>query len=600
MTTMAPLTLSDARRRAEHNSASRARYLEVSDDVGRLLLRRDWSSTPLGPIEHWPQRLHEVLKLCLNSNFPYIVYWGPQLLTFWNSAGSVFFGGQHPHALGQPLHEIQSDAAKVLAPRIAQVLRNGLAVLFEDMQLLYCRQDYEEEFYETFSYSPILNDEGQVAGVITPIIDTTAHVIGVRRLRLLGELASRTRSVHVLRHYCETLASSVASNPYDVPFFALYGSLPDGSMQLLAHAGVTEDPHGVSGLPSQVGMETSALASALRQPQLSVLAASSVLAQVPAGAWNNPPRSVAVLPVRLHAASERRFAVVAALNPYKRLDRDYRDFLGLLTDQIGRGLADCRAYEEAADRSRAELAVLMRRATMGELATSIAHEVNQPLAAVTLDAHACLRWLGAAPPNLDEARAAAGRIVASGRHAGNVVRRIRSFLAGTAPERRLIDPIECVWSSLAMVRSEARRHDIALRVRFGSGLPPVLADPTQLRQVLLNLLLNAIEATQALPDRRGCICTELRADAEGLQLLVHDNGGGIDVADASRWFEAFYSTKTDGLGFGLALCRSILEAHGGHIGAFARQPHGVTLACWLPAAQESPCNQDKGKSHATQ
>jgi len=86
------------------------RYLEDADDVGRLLLRHDWHDYALGPIAHWPPRLHEVLKLCLNSNFPYIVYWGPQLLTFWNSAGSLFFGGQHPHALGLPLHDIQSDA----------------------------------------------------------------------------------------------------------------------------------------------------------------------------------------------------------------------------------------------------------------------------------------------------------------------------------------------------------------------------------------------------------------------------------------------------------------------------------------------------------
>lgn len=578
-----PQSLSDARRVAERTSASRARYLQVSDDVGRLLLRRDWSTTSLGPIENWPERLHEVLKLCLNSNFPYIVYWGPELLTFWNSAGSLFFGGQHPHALGLPLHEIQSDASRVLAPRIAQVLRNGLALLFEDMQLLYCRHDYEEEFYETFSYSPILNDEGQVAGVITPIIDTTAHVIGVRRLRTLGDLATQTRAAHLLQHYCTALGNCMAGNPYDLPFFALYASDADGAMRLVAQAGIDPD---ASGLPRNIDGDVAlatALAQAIAQGQLTVLPAGSVLTQVPMGAWNNAPRSVVLMPIRSYGTSDRRFAFIAGINPYKRLDRDYRDFLGMLADQIGRGLADCRAYEDAADHARAELASLMRRATMGELATSIAHEVNQPLAAVMIDGNACLRWLKAAPPNIEEALAAATRIVASGRHAGEVVRRIRAFLNGESLERGRLNAAECVWSAIAMVRAEAARHAIELRVRFGVALPQVAANATQMRQVLLNLLLNAIEATQHVEGRERRVLVELRGEQGALQILVHDNGVGFGAADPARLFDAFYTTKADGLGFGLSLCRSVLEAHGGTIFATARAPHGLSVGCVLPA-----------------
>lgn len=328
------------------------------------------------------------------------------------------------------------------------------------------------------------------------------------------------------------------------------------------------------------------LAAAMASGQLTVLAAASVIQPVPQGVWDAAPRSVAVLPIRAPAGAEQQFFLVAGINPYKLLDRDYRDFLGMLATQIGRGLADCRAFEEAAARARAELASLMRRTTMGELATSIAHEVNQPLAALVIDANACLRWLAATPPNLDEAQAAARRIVSSGRHAGNVVRGIREFLNGATSARRSSNLVECVWASLGLVRTEALRHDIGLRVRLAPVLPQVCADTTQIQQVMLNLLLNAIEALQQVHDRARSVTVEMCAGADGVQMLVHDNGCGFGATDSERLFDAFYTTKPEGLGFGLSLSRSIIEAHGGRMYAAARHPHGVTIGCMLPAAGE--------------
>jgi len=185
-------------------------------------------------------------------------------------------------------------------------LKNGLAVLFEDMQVIYRRNDYEEEFYETFSYSPILNDEGQVTGIITPIIDTTAHVIGVRRLRTLGDLATQTRSAHSLAQYCESLSPCLARNPYDLPFFALYAGQTDAALRLVAQAGLGEVPE--AGLPLQIGMDQGGapddsgrfdpahrLATAMASGQLTVLAAASVVQPVPQGVWDAAPRSVAVV-----------------------------------------------------------------------------------------------------------------------------------------------------------------------------------------------------------------------------------------------------------------------------------------------------------------
>lgn len=179
------------------SSADPLSYLRRSDDVGRLLLVRDWNTHALGPVDKWPEQLHELLRLCCHSNFPYILYWGADLLTFWNSAAAPFFHAHHPNDLGKPLHEIKPDAMRVLNAPLEQVMATGRPVLFEDLQLIYRRHDYEEELYETFSYSPVFDAAGRVQAILTPVFDTTSHVIGSRRLNTLGEVGTQTRGTFV-------------------------------------------------------------------------------------------------------------------------------------------------------------------------------------------------------------------------------------------------------------------------------------------------------------------------------------------------------------------------------------------------------------------
>ena len=251
-----------------------------------------------------------------------------------------------------------------------------------------------------------------------------------------------------------------------------------------------------------------------------------------------------------------------------------------------------RQAEEALHQAQTELARVTRVTTLGELAASIAHEINQPLAAIVADASACLHWLDADPPPLDQVRGALAAIVDDGDRAAEVLTRIRALLARSAVARRPDRLARIVADVLPLVRAELHRHEIALEVSLAADLPPVLADRIQLQQVLINLLVNAAEAMRDVPAERRRLV--IRGAPETIDahawavLAVEDAGVGLGGLQADRLFEPFYSTKSDGLGMGLSISRSIIESHGGRLWATANPEHGATFHLALPGAGPSP------------
>ncbi|WP_027135454.1 ATP-binding response regulator [Geminicoccus roseus] len=245
---------------------------------------------------------------------------------------------------------------------------------------------------------------------------------------------------------------------------------------------------------------------------------------------------------------------------------------------VFRDVSERRRVEETLRRAQADLASVARLATMGELAASIAHEVNQPLTAIVTNAGTCIRYL-------DEARAAAERIVRDGHRAGDVVRSIRGMVRNSAVEPAAIQINELVNDILVLTRGEVRRQWVTVETDLASGLPAVTGDRVQLQQVVLNLIINAVEAMAELDDRARLLRVTTRAGEAGEVLVgVEDNGAGLDPAEAGRIFDAFFTTKPNGMGMGLAICRSIVEAHGGSLWALPRSPHGSLFQFSLPAA----------------
>jgi signal transduction histidine kinase len=234
--------------------------------------------------------------------------------------------------------------------------------------------------------------------------------------------------------------------------------------------------------------------------------------------------------------------------------------------------------EEALRQAQAELAHVTRVTTMGELTASIAHEVNQPLAAVIANANASLRWLAAATPNLDEAREALLRIVRDGKRASDVITRIRTLVQKTDPEKTRLDINQTVQEVVLLMHNEAVRKGVTLRIDLAADVPPVLGDRVQLQQVILNLVMNGIEAMNTVADRpREMVIRSSAQESDNVLLAVQDSGIGIDPRNLDKIFDTFYTTKPQGMGMGLAISRSIVENHGGKLWAVPNDGPGATF-----------------------
>ena len=261
---------------------------------------------------------------------------------------------------------------------------------------------------------------------------------------------------------------------------------------------------------------------------------------------------------------------------------DLEQFVGSSTDITERKRAE--QEREKLRQLETDLAHLNRVTMLGELATSLAHEINQPIAATITSANACLRWLAHDPPDLERARAATMRIEKDGNRAAEIIQRLRAFYkTGAPPQRELVDINEVVDEMLVLLRNEATRHAISMRTELAPQLPRIVADRVQLQQVLMNLMLNGIEAVGDEAGAGELTVRSQRTDDGLLLVSVSDTGGGLPSEEVDRIFSAFFTTKPQGTGMGLAISRSIIEAHGGRLWATANDGRGATFHFALPA-----------------
>jgi C4-dicarboxylate-specific signal transduction histidine kinase len=249
-----------------------------------------------------------------------------------------------------------------------------------------------------------------------------------------------------------------------------------------------------------------------------------------------------------------------------------------LMSKVRTSMEDQKRAEETLRRSQAHLAHVTRVLTMGEMAASIAHEINQPLSAIVNNGSACLRWLAGDSPNLDEAREAARRIVRDGNRAGEVMTRIRAFLRKTDTGKTRLDINKIIEEVLMLIQDEAVSRGVVVRVDLAQNNPPVLGDRVQLQQVILNLVMNGIEATIHVSDRPREVRISSRPhESDKVLVTVQDSGLGIDDQSLEKIFDAFYTTKSQGMGMGLAISRSIVEDHGGQLSATSNNGSGATF-----------------------
>lgn len=239
--------------------------------------------------------------------------------------------------------------------------------------------------------------------------------------------------------------------------------------------------------------------------------------------------------------------------------------------------------EEKLQQAQANLARVNRLMLVGEMTASIAHEVNQPLTGVIAHARTCLRWLGAQPPDLEETRHALQLVIRDSRRATEVISRIRELVSQVPARKDLLDIEEAVREVFALGNGELQRNSVEFRTQFSNDLPPVPADRVQFQQVILNLIVNATEAMEEVHDRpRELLVAAGRADSSEIFVEVKDSGPGLDPEILSHMFGSFYTTKPNGMGMGLSISRSIIEAHGGRLWAMPNKPHGAVFRFTLP------------------
>src|ERR1700719_2798091 len=252
-------------------------------------------------------------------------------------------------------------------------------------------------------------------------------------------------------------------------------------------------------------------------------------------------------------------------------------------EQLQSEIAEREVAEEGLIRAQAEIARIARIMTMGELAASIAHELNQPLGSIVTSGDACLRWLAAKPPNLDEVRHAIEAVIRDGTRASTVIVRIRGLLRRGERLRERLDINDVIREVIALLDGEFRRNGASPRTDMPGNLPSVVVDRVLLQQVILNLIMNAMEAMRAVSDRVRVLRIRTEEQSSGrIVVLVQDSGVGIDPEHASRMFEPFYTTKVEGIGMGLTISRSIVEAHGGQLWAVANDGPGSPFCFTLP------------------
>ena len=254
---------------------------------------------------------------------------------------------------------------------------------------------------------------------------------------------------------------------------------------------------------------------------------------------------------------------------------------------VGRHITERKRAEEALRSAQADLAHANRVATMGQLTASIAHEVSQPITATVLNAQAALHWLGAQPPNLNEVRQILGRITDDSKRAGDVIGRIRALIKKAPPRKEDLEINEAILEVIALTRGEMVQNGVSVRTQLAEGLPLIQADRVQLQQVILNLIINAVEAMSGASEGVRDLLISTGGDASnGVLVGLRDSGPGLDPASLERLFDAFYTTKSSGLGIGLSICRSIIEAHGGRIWASTNEPRGAVFHFTLPSERD--------------
>ena len=542
-------------------------FLEGGGEMGALMRAKDWSATPLGAVEGWPQSLRTAVSILLNSRYPMFIFWGPQLIKIYNDGYRPITGDKHPWALGRPGPEVWPEIWDAIGPMVERVVRHGEATWSDDLQLFMQRRGFPEEVFFTFSYSPIRDESGGIGGMFCACTETTVKVQGERRLKLLRDLAAAPAEARNVADACRLSAEVLTANPADIPFALLY-LFGEGAPRLAATVGV--QAHDVAGeWPLGACAEIGDVQARFRR--------------LPPGPWPEPPGRAMVLPLLDRAQDKPTGALVLGISSRALFDDAYRGFFDLVAGQLSASIANARASEE--ERRRAEALAEIDRAKTAFF-SNVSHEFRTPLTLMLGPVDDLLADDEAplAPAQRQQLELARR----SGLRLQKLVNTLLDFSrieAGRAQASYRPTDLAALTADIASTfRSAIEKGGLRLLVDCAQSPDSAYVDSDMWEKIVLNLLSNAFKFTF-----EGEIEVSLRRRAAGFELRVRDTGTGIPPEELPRMFERFHriagarGRTHEGTGIGLALVHELVKLHGGTIGVQSELGAGTVFTVSIPA-----------------
>jgi signal transduction histidine kinase len=570
--------------------------------LGQLVREFDWTKTPLGAIEEWPQSLKTVVRTLLTSRFAMWMSWGPELTFLYNDDyARMTLGKKHPWALGKPSQEVWKEIWGDIGPRIHRVLETGEATWDEALLLFLERSGYREETYHTFSYSPLSGDNGRVAGHLCVVTEETDRVIGERRLKTLRSLAGELSQTITEEEVVSCIARCLGDNQKDIPFTLLYLFTENGKEARLAcQTGIAG---GHPAAPGSIPLTES------NQPwPISELLAGkdSVIVEdlperfemLPPGSWDKSPWRALLLPITSQGQDKPAGVIIAALNPFRPLDVSYAGFINLVAGQIAASIANARAY--SAEKKRAEALAEIDRAKTAFF-SNVSHEFRTPL---TLMLGPLQDLLTRSQTHLSPM--AKDQLDLVNRNGARLLRLVNTLLdfarleAGRVQGVYQATDLPRFTSELASVlRSATDKAGLRLVVDCCDLGEPVYLDRDMWEKIVLNLISNAFKFTF-----EGEIAVTVHRVGNMAELRVRDTGVGIPAEAIPKLFERFNrvpnmpSRTHEGSGIGLALVHELVKLHGGSLRTESTVGRGSTFIVSIPFGQDHLTSGQMGGSRS--
>ena len=567
------------------NASPAPEFVAGGGELGELIRNFDWSSTPLGPLETWPQSLRTCIRIMLTSRQPIWIGWGKELIKFYNDPYKAIVGGKHPWALGKPASVVWKDIWKDIEPMLRQVMEKDEGTYVESQLLIMERNGYPEETYYTFSYTPIPGDDGKTAGMFCANTDDTDKIISERQLRTLTQLGKRLADCRSNREIIEKTIATLQENPHDFPF-TLFRTLKDEKAVLVHSTPLNEASEIVQqeiDLLSDHFIAT-CINKALqtRKPQV-VEGLKSKIGTLPMGAWEIAPEKALVLPILQSGAKEPYGILVIGLNPYRLLDENYAGFFSLIADQVATSFADVHLLEE--ERKRAEALAELDRAKTNFF-SNISHEFRTPLTLL----------LGPIEEVLHDSYTSVEnriRMDVAYRNALRMQRLVNTLLEFSRIEAgrvegnfSLVDICTVTQELASTFRSAVEKAGMQLIFSCTPVTSEVYVDMEMWEKIVLNLVSNAFKYT-----REGFIRVNILETNNHVELSVADTGVGIPEDHVEKVFDRFHRIENlqgrsqEGTGIGLALVKELVKIHAGNITVVSSPGKGSTFTVSIPTGK---------------